>query len=89
MFQIAMIGCMAVCAAILLISALRRKAEALINFILRMVLGTLAIYAANAGAAMLGMEGGITIGLMTVLTSGILGIPGVAALLGIFFYQSL
>lgn len=82
-------GIVAVCAAVLLIGALRKKSEGLLNFALRMVLGTATIYFANMGVAALGMEGGVGINAATVLTSGILGFPGVAALFGIFFYRAL
>lgn len=89
LYQAGIIGIVAVCMLVLLITALRQKSEVLLNFVWRTILGTLAIYFGNAGLSMLGVEGGVTINLTSVLTSGILGIPGVAALFGIFFYKSL
>lgn len=73
----------AVLAAVLLIGALRRKKEWILNFVLRSVLGTIAIYYLNLLSIQynVGMEVGIN--LTTVLTTGILGIPGVIGLYGI------
>lgn len=73
----------AVLAAVLLIGALRRKKEWILNFVLRSVLGTIAIYYLNLLSIQYnaGMEVGIN--LTTVLTTGILGIPGVIGLYGI------
>lgn len=79
----------AACAVVLLIGAMRKKSEWLLNFILRGVLGTIAIYFINAACTGIGIESGVGINAVTVLTSGILGFPGIAALYGIGFYQML
>lgn len=79
----------AACTVVLLIGALRRKSEWLLNLILRGVLGTIAIYFINIGLAGLGIQTNVGINAATVLTSGILGFPGVLALYGIGFYQLL
>ncbi|MCH5275596.1 MAG: pro-sigmaK processing inhibitor BofA family protein [Lachnospiraceae bacterium] len=78
-----------VCAAVLLLISVRSRAEWLLNFILRMVMGSLTILAINAALLSLGISGGIGLNATTVLTSGILGFPGLAALYGIYFYKSL
>lgn len=79
----------AACTTVLLIGALRRNSEWLLNLILRGVMGTLAIYFIDAVLTGWGIEVRVGINAVTVLTSGILGIPGVAALYGIGFYQML
>lgn len=79
----------AACTTVLLIGALRRKSEWLLNLILRGVIGTIAIYFIDAALTGWGIEVGVGINAATVLTSGILGLPGVAALYGIGFYQML
>ncbi len=79
----------AACTIVLLIGALRRKSEWLLNLILRGVMGTIAIYFIDAALTGLGIEVGVGINAATVLTSGILGLPGVAALYGIGFYRLL
>ncbi|MDL2301300.1 pro-sigmaK processing inhibitor BofA family protein [Lachnospiraceae bacterium OttesenSCG-928-D06] len=86
---IGIISIAVVCAVVLLIGALRKKSEWLLNFLLRAVLGTIGIYFINQALLGMGVEVGVGINVLTVLTSGILGFPGVAALYGIGFYQLL
>lgn len=78
-----------VCAGVLLIGAMRRRVEWLLNFVLRVVLGTLAIFLINICLEKLGMTSGVGLNPITVLTSGLLGFPGLAMLYGIYFYKSL
>ena len=78
-----------VCAAVLLLVSLHNRAEWLLNFILRMVMGSLAILVINASLLSLGISGGVGLNPTTVLTTGVLGFPGLAALYGIFLYKSL
>ena len=68
--------------AVLLIGALRRKAEHLLTFLFRLVTGTVMIYFINLAVASYNMEIAIGINPVTVLTSGILGFPGVLLLYG-------
>lgn len=77
------------CVIVLLIGSLRRKSEWLLNIILRGVLGTISIYFINQilSAANISIEVGINP--ITILTSGILGFPGVLALYGIGIYRLL
>ncbi|MEG1846844.1 MAG: pro-sigmaK processing inhibitor BofA family protein [Lachnospiraceae bacterium] len=79
----------AVCAIVLLIGAFRRKSEVLINFILRTVFGMIGIYFINQILLYQHIEVSIGLNPLTALTSGILGLPGVAALFGIGFYRFL
>lgn len=79
----------AACASVLLIGAMRRKSEWLLNFILRGVLGTIAIYFINTALVSVGIDLGVGINPVTVLTSGILGFPGVLALYGLGIYRLL
>lgn len=79
----------AVCTSVLLIGAMRRKSEWLLNFILRGVLGTIAIYFINTALDSAGFALGVGINPVTVLTSGILGFPGVLALYGLGIYRML
>lgn len=77
------------CVLVLGIGALRSRAEWLLNFLLRACLGVLAIYVCNQLLASRGLGGAVGINLLTVLTSGTLGFPGVALLYGINFYSLL
>lgn len=79
----------AVCLIVLAIGAMGQRVEWLINFILRAVMGTVGIYAVNYLLAERQMQVAVGINPFTVLTSGILGFPGVAVLYGIHFFKIL
>lgn len=79
----------AACASVLLIGAVRKNAEWLLNIVMRGILGTIAIYFVNGGLAAMGISLGVGINMVTVLTSGILGIPGLLGLYGLGIYQML
>lgn len=74
---------------VVFVGAVRRKAEWVINFLLRMVMGTIGIYFINYLLAYYGLEFDVAINPFSVLTSGFLGIPGLAVLYGINFYKFL
>jgi len=74
---------------VIFIGTIRRKAEWIINFILRMVMGTICIYFINNALTRYNLAFCVAINPFSVLTSGFLGIPGVAALYGIKFYKFL
>lgn len=79
----------AVCASLLLLGAIKKRAEWLMNFVLRGVMGTLAIYFINIWMTNAGMISSVGLNPTTVLTSAILGFPGVFALYGIHFFKSM
>ena len=80
---------MASCGIVLLIGAVRKNIEWLLNIVMRSILGTIAIYFINGGLATMGISLGVGINPVTVLTSGILGIPGLVALYGLAIYKHL
>ena len=63
--------------------------EKILNLVMRGILGTIAIYFINAALDYLGMPLGVGVNAATVLTSGILGFPGLLALYGIGIYRIL
>ena len=77
------------CVMVLLMGAVRKKIEWLLNIIMRSILGTIAIYFINGGLASIGISLGVGINPITILTSGILGIPGLLALYGLGIYRML
>lgn len=79
----------AVCGVILVMVAVKVKAEWLLNACVRGVLGTIAIFFMNSFLEKQGLDPCVGINAVTVLTSAILGFPGVAALYGIGFYNIL
>lgn len=78
-----------VCLVVLAIGAMGQKVEWLINFIFRAVMGTVSIFVINYLLAGRQMQAVVGINPLTVLTSGILGFPGVAVLYGIHFFKIL
>lgn len=65
------------------------KMEKIINFVMRCVLGTIAMFFINTLLAGAHISLNVGINAVTVLTSGFLGIPGLLMLYGIGFYKSL
>lgn len=63
--------------------------EWILNILLRGILGIIAIYFVNSALAAAGLSLGVGINALTVLTSGILGFPGLLALYGIGIYKIL
>lgn len=63
--------------------------EQILNILLRGILGTIAMYFINSALEAMGLSLGVGINAVTVLTSGILGFPGLLALYGIGFYKLL
>lgn len=80
---------LAVCALVLIIGAMGRKIEWLINFVLRAVMGTIGIYFLNGLLIAQNISAVVGINPMTFLTSGILGFPGLIVLYGINFFKVL
>lgn len=65
------------------------KAEWLLNFALRGIMGTIAIYFINMGVTFLGFTSVVGINAVSILTTGILGIPGIVMLYGLSIYEIL
>ncbi|MCI9314738.1 MAG: Pro-sigmaK processing inhibitor BofA [Lachnospiraceae bacterium] len=84
-----MLAILGVCLVVLLIGALGRKVEWLVNFILRAVMGTVGIYFLNYILASQNVSVAVGINPLTILTSGFLGFPGIAVLYGIHFFKVL
>lgn len=78
-----------VCILVLVIGAFRRKKEWIINFVFRSVIGTVSVFFLNGFLVSQGLSIAIGINLITVLTSGILGFPGLLMLYGINLYKFL
>ena len=77
------------CIVVLLVGAVKVKIEWLLNVVMRSILGTIAIYFINMALAWVGISLEVGINVYTILTSGILGIPGLIALYGIGIYRML
>lgn len=84
-----MLAILGVCLIVLIIGALGRKVEWVVNFILRAVMGSVGIYCLNYFLALRQISVAVGINPLTILTSGILGFPGIAVLYGIHFFKIL
>lgn len=78
-----------ICAIALAIGFLRRKAEILLNFVVRAILGVVGIYTVNLLLHGIGVEVAAGINVISVLTIGSLGTGGLALIYGILFYNLL
>ena len=78
-----------VCGIILLMLAIKSNSEMMLNFVYRCIGGTLLIFLINQAVSLLGFSITVGINLYTVLTSGILGFPGVLLLFGVQIYGML
>ena len=63
--------------------------EKILNFVMRGILGTIAMYFINSVLERMGMPLGVGINAATVLTSASLGFPGLLAIYGIGLYKIL
>ena len=79
----------AVLGILLLMLAVKTNSHLILNFILRGIGGSLFIFCVNQWAEMAGYSLSVGLNPGTVLTSTILGFPGVFALYGIGFYKIL
>ena len=68
---------------------MERKTQWVVNFLVRAIVGCALIFFANEFLTAQGISAHVGLNPMTFLTSGTLGIPGVALLYGIVFYKIL
>lgn len=80
---------MGVCVLVLLALAWRRRLEWLLNFLLRGVLGAVAIYFIDLAVTAQGYPAFVGVNPATVLTCSMLGFPGLAALYGFQIFHLL
>ena len=76
----------AVLAIVMLIMAVKTNSMFILNFVLRSVTGSLLIFGANYLLESIGLSICVGLNPVSVLTSGILGFPGVILLFGIKIY---
>ena len=63
------------------------RTQVLVNFVVRAVIGTALIFFVNQFLNARGLDIRVGMNPVTVVTSGVLGTPGVALLYGISFYR--
>ena len=65
---------------------MKKGAELALNFMLRLVFGMIAIFLVNGYLQEKGLDACVGINALSALTSGFLGLPGVALLYGVRVY---
>ncbi|MFP3155725.1 pro-sigmaK processing inhibitor BofA family protein [Lachnospiraceae bacterium ZAX-1] len=78
-----------ICLIVLLIGVLKQKAQIVLNFCVRMVLGMISVYFLNHFLEIQHIELAVGLNPISALTVGILGISGFALLYGIMLYKFL
>ena len=81
--KIGIISIVGVCVIVLLIGLFRKKAEIVVNFVLRGMLGLFSIYILNEVFALQSISLNVGINPISVSLAGVFGLPGVALLYGI------
>ena len=78
-----------VCGLVLIIMVMKKKAQFFLNFLLRAGVGTVMIIWINSILVGQGIAMSVGLNIWSLLTSGSLGIPGVALLFAIVTLQNL
>ena len=79
----------AVCGIVLFLLAVKSNSHMILNLILRSTIGSILIFVINIALESVGIYTTIGLNVGTVLTTGILGFPGVLLLYGIKIYTLL
>lgn len=83
-----LIGIIVVCLMFIVISLIKNKPERIVDFGLRASIGTAGIYLLDLVLHMKGYEIHVGVNGVSVLTNGLLGLPGFILLYGLAFYFS-
>lgn len=83
-----LIGIIVTCCLLLVIGILRHRLEVMVNIILRMVMGVLGIYLLNTFLKSQEIVLNVGINEVTVLTVGLLGLPGFMLIYGLELYYT-
>ena len=72
-----------VCCIVLFVTMMRKKAQFILNFLVRMVFGAIVIFFVNDLLEKQGIDVSVGLNAVSLLTAGTFGFPGVALLFGI------
>lgn len=86
--EIGIAAILVICIVVLCIGMMKQKAEILLNFVVRVVIGAAAVYFTNDILAAQGSSIALGINPTSLLTIGVLGAGGYGLLYGIMIYQS-
>lgn len=78
-----------VCVIFIAVSIIRHKPERIVNFMLRACVGAAGIYLLDFLLGLGGYSINVSVNAFTILSNGLLGLPGFILLYGLAFYYSL
>lgn len=78
-----------ICMILIGICIVRRRPDLIVNFLLRVCVGTAGIYLLDFLLGMGGYHISVGINAFTILSNGFLGLPGFILLYGLAFYYSI
>jgi inhibitor of the pro-sigma K processing machinery len=88
MENIILIGIIIACFVFILVCVIRRRPDLIVSFGLRASIGTAGIYLIDLVLRTKGVDINVGINGVSVLTNGLLGLPGFILLYGLAFYYS-
>jgi inhibitor of the pro-sigma K processing machinery len=83
-----LIGIIVACLIFIIVCIIRRRPDRIVDFGLRACFGTAGIYLLDLVFRMKGMDINVGVNGVSVLTNGLLGLPGFLLLYGLAFYYS-
>lgn len=89
MENIILIVIIIICVVFIAISIIRNKPDQIVNFLLRACVGTAGIYLLDFLLGLGGYHINVGVNAVTILSNGILGLPGFVLLYGLAFYYSI
>lgn len=88
MQNIILIGIIIACLVFILVCVIKRRPDLIVSFGLRASIGTAGIYLLDLVLRTKGFDINVGINGVSVLTNGLLGLPGFILLYGLAFYYS-
>lgn len=88
MDNIILISIIIICCAFIVISLIRHRPDRIVNFALRACLGTAGIYLLDFLLKSQGFAINVGVNGITILTNGLLGLPGFMLLYGLAIYYT-
>lgn len=79
----------AICVVFIGVCIIKRRPDLIVNFVLRACVGTAGIYLLDLVLGLGGYKITVGVNAFTVLSNGLLGLPGFIMLYGLAFYYSL
>lgn len=83
-----LIGIIVACLIFIAVCIIKRRPDQIVDFGLRACFGTAGIYILDLVLRMKGMDINVGVNGVSVLTNGLLGLPGFLLLYGLAFYYS-